>query len=1023
MVRRGLRHWLSGCLLVLLLAGSACAHAQHFSTTSYGASDGLSNLTVDDFLDDRSGLVWVGTQNGVFTANAQHFDRSPAFAQAGMKFVRLLRQDTAGRIWAMDSRQLAYLDHPEAPGGGAAHVIPGLDLHLVTMEGIDLRFVRGEPDTAYLLREGTLLRLHSDDQGARWQIAPAFAPAMIRQHPELGTLTSVFPAVDDALWAGCGQSLCRVDLAALAHVEAAGRTGAAGGDAVRVYGPQQGVPHEAWLRLLVGRSGTLWARGQRTVISLDKGAAHFRSMDTLPSSLFLYAMGAVMAEDPQGRILLNLNQGVARSEANHWHLFAEKNGLPDGAVNALMFDRTGQLWLAPAGHGITIWPGYGQWEGWTREEGLGSSVVWASPRDATGKVWVITQAGLDRLDPATSKIVPRANGLQRLTTGIMDTADHLWLGDGQGNVLELDPLTGHTHVAAAGLGRIFTLLRDRQDRIWIAAESGVSFLSAGDRLLHRVGPEQIPAGYAWSMTQGQDGTIWVANAHGLYRLRGEQWSHIELPFAGGSAYDFMLAAAADGTLWVQGKLPYPVLHLAVQGNKASILESIGTSIIPSDSITFLETDRRGWIWVGSDAGVSVFNGQRWVHCTADDGLLWDDTDDRAFLADPDGSVWIGTSAGLSHLLHPKRLFSTGAPDLQLDGAELSAQRNGNAPITQVDGGSFDLRKPTLNVYLRSTSYSRGSALVYKYRMDGQENTWQESRTPLLRFPSLPAGTYRLTMLAYDERLHLSSAPLSLGFEVLPPWWLRTWAWLLWGTLAALLLWLLWRASVRLLVVRQHDLEVQVAQRTAELELEKTELLNTRSALIEMTRKDGLTGLLNRAAIFERMRTQCELACKTGTPMAFAMADLDSFKRINDAHGHVVGDTVLRECAARIARAVRTGDSVGRYGGEELLILMPGLHPDAAEARMEALRLAVAGEPVMHDDLGIPVTASFGVAWLGVDFCTVESLVSLADSALYLAKQRGRNRVEFVRQHNSAWKPQQEALPPVKIGADKARVSS
>ncbi len=120
-----------------------------------------------------------------------------------------------------------------------------------------------------------------------------------------------------------------------------------------------------------------------------------------------------------------------------------------------------------------------------------------------------------------------------------------------------------------------------------------------------------------------------------------------------------------------------------------------------------------------------------------------------------------------------------------------------------------------------------------------------------------------------------------------------------------------------------------------------------------------------------------------------MADLDHFKTINDLHGHPAGDEVLRRFAALLRQAARSSDLCCRYGGEEFLLLLPGMDKTGALARAESLRQTLAAAPG-----GVaPVTASFGVASFPADGDDARALVQAADAALYRAKHGGRNRVE------------------------------
>jgi diguanylate cyclase (GGDEF)-like protein len=124
-----------------------------------------------------------------------------------------------------------------------------------------------------------------------------------------------------------------------------------------------------------------------------------------------------------------------------------------------------------------------------------------------------------------------------------------------------------------------------------------------------------------------------------------------------------------------------------------------------------------------------------------------------------------------------------------------------------------------------------------------------------------------------------------------------------------------------------------------------------------------------------------------------MVDLDHFKAVNDTHGHAAGDNVLQEAARRIRSALRDYDFIGRYGGEEFLLLLPGC--DAASARdvAERVRAGIAARPAQIGDVLLPLSASLGVAWTTSGTTGPNVLIQAADEALYRAKTLGRNRVE------------------------------
>jgi diguanylate cyclase (GGDEF)-like protein len=154
--------------------------------------------------------------------------------------------------------------------------------------------------------------------------------------------------------------------------------------------------------------------------------------------------------------------------------------------------------------------------------------------------------------------------------------------------------------------------------------------------------------------------------------------------------------------------------------------------------------------------------------------------------------------------------------------------------------------------------------------------------------------------------------------------------------------------------------------------------------------DDLTALWNHRIIIDRLRQEVDRSRREGTPLSVILVDLDHFKGINDTFGHPAGDLVLKEVAAIFHRSVRSYDWVGRYGGEEFLLILPGSGFSGARVRAEQLRMSVQAAYIHDGARQIPATASFGVACgFPSDY---ESLIHTADTALYRAKDNGRNCV-------------------------------
>jgi diguanylate cyclase (GGDEF)-like protein/PAS domain S-box-containing protein len=165
-------------------------------------------------------------------------------------------------------------------------------------------------------------------------------------------------------------------------------------------------------------------------------------------------------------------------------------------------------------------------------------------------------------------------------------------------------------------------------------------------------------------------------------------------------------------------------------------------------------------------------------------------------------------------------------------------------------------------------------------------------------------------------------------------------------------------------------------------------------LREQSTHDALTGLYNRRFLDEFFGRELLLAKRGGHPVSVIMGDLDHFKAVNDRYGHLAGDEVLRVFGTLLTNNARASDIVCRYGGEEFLLVLPGMTTEGAVERAEQLRQAMAATPVSNGVSRITVTASFGVATFPTHSRTTDELIAAADRALYSAKAEGRNRVNL-----------------------------
>jgi len=948
---------LRSAALFVLVAGAAAMHGQQYRYRYYGTKDGLANLAVKVLFQDRIGFLWAATENGLFRYDGDRFRHYGASEGLPREVILSLGEAPDGSV-LVGSRAGLYQDKGDRfeklalPGSGVVDAYSGIQY-----DGKGLTYITTD-------RGLLAARQSAGDAHLGFRLLPA--PAAAGGNDAHGVLLEA-----GVVWYGCGVSLCRM-----------------GEQATTVFGEASGLSRGRWTCIRRDGSGDLWLSDRRRFAVMRRGSQRF---DTSIPSFPATAGSWQLAVDAGGRLLVPTVEGLVINEGKRFRTVGPREGLR-GAVYSVLEDREGNIWVGLAGRGLARWQGYGEWDGFSPATGLDSELIYEILPVGDGSLWVGTENGLFRGRRIGERWLWRRHaGVGKIPVHAlrMDRDGNLWLGTEGHGVGRIDSRTGGIEwfKSARGLGADYasSLALDSSQRLWAATEAGLFVAQLPEKRFRRVA--EVPPVRCWAVTAGPGGQILTGGAAGLFRLADGRWRHITT--ADGLEHNVILAVTAikPDEIWVGYWFSGRVTRVRMDGEHLSMTHYGREQGLRGEMSYFLGFDAAGRLWSGSDQGVRVWNGEHWTQYDQNDGLIWNDCDLGAFAAEADGTVWIGTSAGLARF-HPSRMERTVRPP----SAVFTRLTLGDRLVEAGRYASMDHRSNSLTAQYSALTFAHEDSILFRYKLEPLFGDWRETPLHEMQFPGLPPNDYRLEVEARDVGGQWSKRPAVFAFEIQPPWWRAWWFCALAAAAAVTLVRMIWRWRVLQLMRRQKELEFAVAERTRELRLEKQDLLAAREALREQATKDGLTGLLNHGAVFDVLEREFARVGRRNGSLAFIMADLDLFKKVNDTYGHLAGDAVLQDCSRRILAAVRPYDSVGRYGGEEFVILMPECRLQEAVERAEQVRKAIAQHPIVTRAGAISVTCSFGVCAASRLASKPEELVQSADRALYRAKARGRNCV-------------------------------
>ncbi len=758
---------------------------------------------------------------------------------------------------------------------------------------------------------------------------------------------------------------------------------------------------------IVHYNGNLW-------VGSNQGLEQYVNGRFVPFKALAGRSIETLLVDDAGTLWVATTHGLYRLRGDRFIERIENEDVLDNLWNrAMLEDRSGDLWLgSQSGRLVRIWDGnytlYGHFDG------LPNHSVWTLAADG-GPILAGTEDGVAALaDGHFSEMIPGRELPSPVVGAIMrDQAGNLWIGTTLGLAAFKDGKPALRQItASAPHTRYYVVAEDRQGRIWAGSSAGVVRADPSHDLGFKT-IEGLGGAAVRDIQIAKDGAVWIATARGVFRYADDKLAPVDSRFGLRTHKAIGIHFAAGGDIWLS-YLDEGLIR--IHGEKFE--HYTAADGLPANLITHVADSADGMLWLSTfqavatiplkqfdelDAGkIHALHPRYVVTATATEpgsqtgqcchggthgsGLMV--AGKTLYLPTVNGVMAIDTARFKAPLVEPPaRIESLTTSQHAFPATDTSIRLAADERDLTIHYAALDFRYPDTQ--------------RFRYRMLGYDHGWVEAGTRRTAYyTNLDPGdyTFQVTTALGDDP---QASAATVRIHVDPRFTETSTFYVLVAFIMFAFAYTLHRLWTYQLYRHQRRLEQTVEQRTRELSELNQRLLQANRKLEEQSLTDSLTGLHNRR--FLDIRVYENLARLKGAELErmqiglCLIIDIDFFKQVNDRYGHASGDTVLREFSQLLVEHSRPGDPVVRLGGEEFLLIAHA--PDLEDTRQIAARLceAVRGhvfKPI--EGVELRLTCSIGYAPYPFDPATpddlsFEEVLTVADQALYEAKESGRDR--------------------------------